>query len=146
METLWIIFLLLIATRTCGAIAARLNFPVLIGEIVAGVAIGTLIQIHAKDWEILALNKNHHFMTLSDLGIFFLVLLGEIELRPKELVETRFSSLMVALTAMLVPLAFWLAWVSIPESELRFAQSFFCGDCSSNLFLLLVTHLDSITH
>jgi len=129
METLWIIFFLLIATRMCGAIAARLDLPVLVGEIVAGVMIGVVIGWLGKEWEFLDLSGNHHFMTLSDLGIFFLMLLGGVEMRPQELMESRHSSLIVAAVAMLVPLlaGFSLAWYFLPESELLFAQSFFVG-------------------
>lgn len=129
METLWIIFFLLVATRLCGAIAAKLNLPVLVGEIVAGVVIGVIVGWLGQEWDFFNLTSNHHFMTLADLGIFFLMLLGGVEMRPRELIEARFSSLVVATIAMLVPLVagFSLAWYWLPDSELRFAQSFFVG-------------------
>jgi len=129
METLWVIFVLLVATRFCGVIATKLSLPVLVGEIVAGVVIGVIIGSLSRDWAIFDFSKNHHFMTLADLGIFFLMLLGGLEMRPKELIEGRFSSLIVAAVAMILPLSagFLLAWFWLPDSDLRFTQSFFVG-------------------
>ncbi|ACV26706.1 cation:proton antiporter [Kangiella koreensis] len=129
METLWIIFILLVITRLCGAIAARLSLPVLAGEIIAGVMLGVLIGWIGKDWELFNLNDSHHFMTLADLGIFFLMLLGGLEMQPQELLESRFTALSVAILAMLIPLVsgFGIAWLWLPSSEFQFAQSFFVG-------------------
>jgi Kef-type K+ transport system membrane component KefB len=129
METLSIIFVLLIAARLFGAVAAKFNLPVLVGEIVAGVGIGIMFGWLGDEWDFFNVTGNHHFMALSDLGIFFLMLLGGIEMRPQELIESKFSSLLVAIIAMLVPFAggFLLAWYWLPSSELHFAQSFFVG-------------------
>ncbi|MBL1141885.1 MAG: cation:proton antiporter [Proteobacteria bacterium] len=129
METLWIILILLVATRLCGAIALKAKQPVLVGEIVAGVALGIIIGELGSDIPILDLSSNHHFMALSDLGIFFIMLLGGVEMRPRELVESSFTSMIVATSAMAVPLTggFTLAWFFLPETDLRFAQSLFVG-------------------
>lgn len=129
METLSIVLVLLVATRLCGAIAARLKQPVLVGELVAGVALGVILGIYADDMPLLDLTKDHHFMALTDLGIFFLMLMGGLEMRPRELVESGTRSIVVATSAMLVPLigGFAIAWYWLPESELQFAQSMFVG-------------------
>ena len=129
METLWIILVLLVATRLCGAIASQLKQPVLVGEIIAGVGLGLVVGVLAIDIPMLNLSENHHFMALSDLGIFFIMLLGGVEMRPRELVESRFVSVVVATSAMALPLAggFTLGWLWLPESDLRFAQSLFIG-------------------
>jgi Kef-type K+ transport system membrane component KefB len=129
METLWIILVLLVATRLCGAIASRFKQPVLVGELIAGVALGLIIAQFVDDFPILNLSNDHHFMALSDLGIFFLMLLGGFEMRPRELIESRFTSAVVATSAMATPLVggFALAWFWLPESDLRFAQSLFVG-------------------
>lgn len=129
METLWIILILLVATRLCGAIANRLNQPALVGEITAGVALGLGIGVFGNNIEILDLGSNHHFMALTDLGIFFLMLLGGFEMRPRELVESSTTSIIVAICAMALPLTggFALTWFWIPENELRIAQSLFVG-------------------
>ena len=129
METLWIVFVLLIATRICGIIADKFNQPILVGEIIAGVALGLLIGYFNTDIESLDIGANHHFMTLSDLGIFFLMLLGGIEMRPRELTESGTTSIIIAVSAMALPLAggFALAWFWLPDGSLRFAQSLFVG-------------------
>lgn len=129
METLWIILVLLVATRLCGAISYRFKQPVLIGEIIAGVALGFIIGILKDDIPMFDLSSNHHFMALSDLGVFFIMLLGGIEMRPRELVESRFTSMIIATSAMAVPLVsgFTLAWFWLPATELRFARSLFVG-------------------
>jgi Kef-type K+ transport system membrane component KefB len=129
METLWIILVLLVATRLCGAIASQIKQPVLVGEIIAGVGIGLIVGVSEVDIPMLNLSDNHHFMALSDLGIFFIMLLGGVEMRPRELVESRFASVVVATSAMALPLGggFALAWFWLPETGLRFAQSLFVG-------------------
>ena len=129
METLSIIFVLLLTTRGVGAIAARFNQPVLVGELIAGLGLGVLISIYGQDVPILKLSENHHFMTMTDLGIFFLMLMGGLEMRPRELIESGFNSLIISISAMALPLVsgFVLAWVWLPETPLQFAQSLFVG-------------------
>jgi Na+:H+ antiporter len=129
METLWIILILLVATRLCAVIALKAKQPVLVGEIIAGVVLGIIIGNLADDIPIFDLSNNHHFMALADLGIFFIMLLGGVEMRPRELVETRFTSMIVATSAMAVPLigGFTLAWFWLPTTDLQFAQSLFVG-------------------
>ena len=129
METIWIVLILLIATRFGGIIANKFNQPVLVGELLAGVALG-IIAAQLSDRSIgVEISSDHHLMALADLGIFFLMLLGGYEMRPKDLVESSYKGLVIAVTAMLVPLlsGFALAWYSIAASELRFAQSLFVG-------------------
>lgn len=129
METLSIVLVLLVATRLCGAIAVRLSQPALVGELVAGVVLGLVLGMFTDDVPLLDLMGDHHFMTLTDLGIFFLMLMGGLEMRPRELVESSTMSIAVATSAMLVPLlgGFAMAWFWLPESELQFAQSLFVG-------------------
>lgn len=130
METMSIILVVLAATRLCGALAARLGQPILVGEIVAGVALGFLLRMSSEAIPVLTgLGESHHFMALTDLGIFFLMLLGGIEMHPRDLVASRAASFGVATCAMVVPLAggFALAWFWLPPTEFRFAQALFVG-------------------
>ena len=129
METLWIVLVLLIATRLCGIIASKLKQPVLVGEILAGIALGLIVAEYGSEFLSLELSNDHHLMALSDLGIFFLMLLGGFEMRPRDLVESSYKGLIIAVIAMLLPLlsGFYLAWHWLPGSELRFAQSLFVG-------------------
>ncbi len=129
METLWIVLILLIATRVCGAIASRFGQPVLVGELLAGIVLGIVAAELGSQVFSFELSSDHHLMALADLGIFFLMLLGGFEMRPSDLVESSYKGLVIAVTAMLLPLAsgFYVGWLWLPESELHFAQSLFVG-------------------
>ena len=129
MTTLSIVLILLVATRICGTIAAKMQQPVLVGELIAGVALGLIIGVYAEEVPLLNLTDDHHFMALTDLGIFFLMLLGGVEMRPRELVESSMTSIVIAVSAMLVPLigGFAITWYWLPDTGLRFAQSLFVG-------------------
>ena len=133
METLWIILVLLLATRLCGAFMSQFKQPVLIGEVFAGIAVGYIVGLYDIDTQVFELSTSHHFMTLSDLGIFFLMLLAGVEMRPRELVESRYTSIIVATSAMIVPFTggFTITWIWLPESDMRFAQSLFVGTALS---------------
>ncbi|MEZ5489270.1 MAG: cation:proton antiporter [Gammaproteobacteria bacterium] len=129
METLWIVLILLIATRVCGSVASRFGQPVLVGELLAGIVLGIVAGQLDRQIFSFELSSDHHLMALSDLGIFFLMLLGGFELRPRDLVESSYRGLIIAVTAMLVPWlsGFYVGWLWLPESDLRFAQSLFVG-------------------
>lgn len=133
METIWIVLILLVATRVCGAIAARLQQPVLVGEILAGVAIGVTSSWVGRDWLPTGSSEEHHLMALADLGIFFLMLLGGYEMRPRDLVDSSKGGLIIAVSAMGLPLisGYLVAWVMLPQTELRIAQSLFVGTALS---------------
>jgi len=129
METLWIVLILLVTTRFFGALAAKVGQPVLAGELIAGIAIGILGTKFGSNLFSIELSSDHHLMALSDLGIFFLMLLGGFEMRPKDLIESSSSAFIIAVSAMLVPLlsGFLIAWLWLAESDFRFAQSLFVG-------------------
>ena len=134
MELLYIILVLLVVTRLSGEIAVRFGQPALIGELLAGVALG-LVATHYSDAlpVIAALPENEVFTALTDLAILFLMLLAGVEMSPRELTESSRSGIWVALGGLLVPLASGLAlgWWLIPESEYRVAQVFFLATALS---------------
>lgn len=63
------------------------------------------------------------------MGIFIFMLLGGIELHPKDLVKASASASIVALFGMLIPfgLGMEFGWLVLPESPFHFAQSLFLG-------------------
>jgi len=69
------------------------------------------------------------FIALTDLGMFFLMLLAGVEMHPSELAESSGKAFSIAIGGMLIPLGlgFGLGQIFLPESDLRFAQSFFLG-------------------
>ena len=130
MELLYVLLVLLLATRLFGECAERLGQPTLVGELLAGILVGLLAAQFSHHFPILSkLDGNEVFHGITDLGIFFLMLLAGLELKPAELVESSKVALAVALGGMALPLAlgFGLAWWFLPLSDVRFAQALFLG-------------------
>jgi len=128
MELFYILFVLLIVTRVGGELALRLGQPALIGNLVAGIALGMVVKYFDHFFPVLSeLTVNPVFTGIVDLAVFFLMLLAGMEMRPRELLEGSGKAFAVALGGMLVPLGagFALAWVYVPESEYRPAQIMF---------------------
>ncbi len=130
MDIIYILLILLIITRAFGELAVRFRQPPLIGELIAGIVLGIIVKSYSDSFPRLAgLTENEVFTAITDLGIFFLMLLGGIEMRPKELAKTSGSSFLVAISAMCLPLflGIGIAWYFFPESDYKFAQSLFAG-------------------
>jgi len=130
METLYILLVLLVVARTLGELAVRFRQPALVGELVGGILVGVVAGAFSQRLPVLAgLTDDPVFAAITDLGVFFLMLLAGIEMRPKEFAEASKSSLPLAICAMVLPLGlgFGATWFWLPESEYRFAQSLFVG-------------------
>ena len=135
MELLFVMLLvLLVLSRLFAEIAERLGQPALVGELVAGILLGLLAAPVASlsgipvDF-IHEVQDTHAFKALTDLGIFFLMLLGGLELRPRDMAEASRSAFLIALAGLLVPLfaGFALGWWVLPDSDVRTAQALFLG-------------------
>jgi Kef-type K+ transport system membrane component KefB len=132
MELFLVLLILLCTSRLFGELAGRLNQPPLIGELLAGIALG--IVASRLDFPLFReLAHDPSFLTLTDLGIFFLMLLGGAELRARELADVSGRSLLIALSGMAVPLACGtaLGWVTLPTSQYKLAQCLFLGTALS---------------
>lgn len=130
METLYILLVLLLVSRALGELAVRFRQPPLTGELLGGILIGVMATIFSERLPVLAgLTENTVFQAITDLGVFFLMLLGGIEMRPREFAEATRESLPLAVSAMVLPLGmgFLLTWFWLPDSEYRLAQSLFVG-------------------
>jgi Kef-type K+ transport system membrane component KefB len=128
MDLLYVLLVLLLVTRLCGELAERLRQPALVGELVAGIALGVVASRYHDALPVLAgLPDNEVFNGLTDLAIFFLMLLAGIELRPSELAEATGRAVAVALGGMVLPLllGFGLGWWFLPDSSYKLAQSLF---------------------
>jgi Na+:H+ antiporter len=129
-EILYILLVLLIATRLAGEVAERLGQPPLLGELIAGVLLGIVAGHWSGTFPILAnLGDNEVFGALSDLGVFFLMLHAGVELRPRELVRASRAALFVGAAGLLLPFSLGLAfgWAILPESTFRATQALFLG-------------------
>lgn len=130
MSIIYILLVLLVVTRVFGEVSERLGQPALLGELVSGVCLGIIINNYHETFPILAgLSDNEVFTAITDLGIFFLMLLGGIELNPVQLFKASKVAAVVATGGMLIPFALGLAfgYLVLPVSELRFAQTLFLG-------------------
>ena len=128
MNLLYVLLVLLLVTRLCGELAERLRQPALVGELVAGIALGMVASRYHDALPVLAeLPDNEVFNGLTDLAIFFLMLLAGIELRPSELAKASGRAVAVALGGMVLPLllGFGLGWWFLPDSSYKLAQSLF---------------------
>ncbi|MGW8193989.1 MAG: cation:proton antiporter [Desulforhopalus sp.] len=130
MNLLYILLVLLLMTRFCGEIAERLKLPALVGELIAGIALGVILHQYSATLPVLAdLPKNEVFKGLTDLSIFFLMLLAGVEMHPRDLVKTSGPAVAVAAGGIFIPLllGFGLGWHFLPETSYKFAQALFLG-------------------
>lgn len=130
MEILYVLLVLLVVTRVFGELSVRLGQAALVGELVSGIALGLVVHEFAGAFPVLSgLTANEVFLAITDLAVFFLMLLAGIELHPRKLVRGSSSSLAVAVGGMGVPLALGcgLAWWFLPASPQRVAQVLFVG-------------------
>jgi Kef-type K+ transport system membrane component KefB len=130
MSIIYILLVLLIVTRIFGEISERLGQPVLLGELISGVCLGMLVHHYDQTFPILAgLSENEVFHAITELGIFFLMLLGGIELSPVKLLKASKSAFIVATGGMIIPFAlgFGFGFLVLPDSDIQTAQALFLG-------------------
>lgn len=93
MDLFYVLLVLLVVTRTFGIVVERLGQPALIGELVAGIALGAVGAALAPSHPFIGdLNHNSIFTAITDLGMFFLMLLAGIEMQPHKIMKYSMSS------------------------------------------------------
>ena len=130
MELFYVLLVLLVVTRTFGIAVERLGQPALIGELIAGIALGAIGAAMAPAHPFIGdINNNEIFLAITDLGMFFLMLLAGIEMQPHKIMKYSLTAFIVALGGLFLPLAlgFWLGWAFLPDGPLKAAQCFFLG-------------------
>lgn len=130
MTILYILLVLLIMTRLFGELAVRLKQPALVGELIAGIVLGLIVTRFSQSFPILAgIPESEVFTAVTDLAIFFIMLIGGLEMRPKDLTAASPRAFPVALGGIVLPLAagFALGQWFIPDNTARVAQSLFIG-------------------
>lgn len=130
MELFYILIVLLVVTRSCGELAKRLHQPELVGQLTGGIILGVVVNHFSGTFPILAgLTHNEVFQAFTNLGIFFLMLLGGLEMHPRELGKASHKAFWIALAGLIVPLlaGVGLGWIFIPDSEWKIAQVLFVG-------------------
>lgn len=130
MELLYVLLVLLVITRALGEISVRLGQPALVGELLAGIALGAAIGFSPTSFPLMhGIADNDVFTAITDLGIFFLMLMAGLEMRPKELAEKSRGAMLIALGGLIIPLlaGFSIGWLFLPPSDVRLAQAIFIG-------------------
>jgi Kef-type K+ transport system membrane component KefB len=130
MELFFILLVLLVVTRAFGEVASRLGQPALVGEIVSGIVLGTVVGHYAETFPTLSnLQSNQVFEAITDLGMFFIMLFAGIEMQPNKLLKYSKQSLGVAVGGMVLPLVFGivLGVLFLPASEFLIVQALFIG-------------------
>ncbi|HKJ05019.1 MAG TPA: cation:proton antiporter [Geopsychrobacteraceae bacterium] len=130
MSIIYILLVLLIVTRIFGEISERMGQPALLGELISGICLGVIVHHYEQSFPILSnLSSNEVFTALTDLGIFFLMLLGGMELQPVKLLKSSKGAFVVATGGMLIPFGLGLGfgYLVLPPSAIRDAQALFLG-------------------
>ncbi len=130
MSIIYILLILLIVTRVFGEISERFGQPALLGELLSGICLGLVVHHYDQTFPVLAgLSENEVFTAITDLGIFFLMLLGGIELSPVKLLKASKGAFWVATGGMIFPflLGLGLAYLVLPDSHILDAQALFLG-------------------
>jgi Kef-type K+ transport system membrane component KefB len=130
LNILYLILVLLIVTRVFAELAERLGIPAIVGELVAGVALGLVLQTFHESWPVLwSATQSETFESIVNLGMFFLMLLAGIRMEPLEFARTSRTAIFVALGGMVVPVAAGIGFglLVLPESPLKTVQSLFLG-------------------
>lgn len=130
MRFLYLILVLLVVTDLFAMVAQRLRMPAIVGELMAGVALGLVLSRYRENLPVLwDLTRGDVFEALVKLGMFFLMLLAGIRMDPVDFKRTSGSAPFVAIGGMAVPLVCGtaLGLVVLPESSFKLAQSLFLG-------------------
>ena len=130
MDFFYVLLILLVATRVFGEVAERFGQPALVGELIAGIALGaTVAEYPATFPQLVDLVANDVFVSISDLGMFFLMLFAGVEMQPHKVLQHSRGSLVVAIGGMIIPLGLGitLGWFFLPDSDYLTAQCLFLG-------------------
>ena len=130
MDLFYVLLVLLVVTRTFGELAARIGQPALVGELVSGVVLGTIVGQYAEYFPSLSsLQGDRVFEAIADLGMFFIMLFAGIEMQPSKIVQYSKQSMAVAVGGMVLPMAMGigLGLLFLPASEFLTVQALFIG-------------------
>jgi Kef-type K+ transport system membrane component KefB len=127
---LYLILVLLVVTRVFAELAERVGLPSIVGELVAGIALGIVLQSFGEFLPVLyAATQSESYTSIVSLGMFFLMLLAGILMEPLEFARTSKSAVLVAVGGMIVPVGagLMLGLAVLPDSSIKFVQSLFLG-------------------
>jgi Kef-type K+ transport system membrane component KefB len=89
------VVIILVAARLLGEFCQRLRMPPLVGELAAGIIIGPYV--------LNLITPNASLSVLSDLGVFFLMLLAGLQMDPREIRKAGFHAAILSTMAFTIP-------------------------------------------
>ncbi|MDD3225091.1 MAG: cation:proton antiporter [Clostridium sp.] len=95
-KTLLDITLILVSTKIGGSISKKFKMPEVLGALIAGVILGPLI--------LNLVQYDNNLKLLSNLGVIFLMFLAGIETNVDDLKKAGFTSFVIAISGVIVPL------------------------------------------
>jgi Kef-type K+ transport system membrane component KefB len=89
------VVIILVATRLLGEFSQRLRMPPLVGELAAGIIIGPYV--------LKLISPDPSLNVISDLGVFFLMLLAGLQMDPREIRKAGFRGGILSILAFSLP-------------------------------------------
>ena len=129
-EVAFFLFIMLVTTRALGEGTERIGLPASVGEVVAGMLLALAVA-WLSDWMpwLGEAANGPELELVATIGIFALILLAGIEIRPAEIASNSRGAFFVAVGGMIIPLLAGaaLAWAFIPDSPLKSVQVLLVG-------------------
>lgn len=91
------VIIILVAARVLGEVFQRMKQPPLVGELLAGILIGPSV--------LGIIHSNSDLGVLSDLAVFFLMLLAGLEMNPRDIRRVGRYAIIISIIAFVVPFA-----------------------------------------
>ena len=111
------VVIILVATRLLGEFSQRLRLPPLVGELAAGIIIGPYV--------LKLITPDQSLNVISDLGVFFLMLLAGLQMDPREIRKAGLRGAVLSILAFSLP---YLAGFGVSALfGLGIVQSMFVG-------------------
>ncbi len=133
-DLFYVLLVLLVVTRAFGEVAERIGQPALVGELIAGIALGVTVAAYSGTFpNLVNLADNEVFVAITELGMFFLMLFAGVEMQPQKVLQHSRGAIVVAIGGMVIPLVLGvgLGWLFLPDSDLWAPQCLFIGTALS---------------
>ena len=101
-DLFYVLLVLLVVTRAFGELAEHLGQPSLVGELIAGITLGSLVARYPDTFaDLVGLNDSRVFTSITDLGMFFLMLFTGVEMQPHKILRHSRGAFVVAIGGLL---------------------------------------------
>jgi Kef-type K+ transport system membrane component KefB len=114
-QLLFDLFAIFLAAKVVGEIFERMKLPAVLGEILAGVALGP----YALGW----IHPSDTIYSIAEIGAIFILFHAGLETSPQDLIRVGRKALLVAVAGIVVPFVFgfaYMRWHGEPSTEAVF--------------------------